>query len=114
MMFTEDYVDNLENRIDDLEDQVIELEKQRAVASNNARFYADRCVELEGKLANERSRLDYITSIGDIGLLAIDNDLEGVNIRLHWNAFGIAGVPSTLREAIDLSRKFNQDLKDSE
>jgi len=52
----------------------------------------------------DTERLDYVDGLGDIGLIAIDNDLEGVHIQIVWNRFDIAGVPSNLRAAIDLHR----------
>lgn len=46
-------------------------------------------------------RLDKLDAMGDIGMIAIDNDLEGINILIVWNKFEIPNVPNNARAAID-------------
>jgi hypothetical protein len=64
-----------------------------------------RALEVIAEAREDSARINYVESLGDIGLVALDNDLEGVHIQIVWNRFNIAGVPSTLRTAIDAARK---------
>ena len=80
-------------------DYTADVEVQGIVA-----MYESDIARLQHELAEERARLDFIDAAGEQGEIHIGVDC-GDSILIKWSEFGFAGIPTSVRAAIDAAER---------